>query len=194
MNFVDPSGRDAGEYVQLAKNSIKTGVTITAVTAVVGRYQLWAIASTVGIIGQHLGLDVHEDQIQTLWDSCAASLNVTNFARDAAFNSLFGFGSGLIGEGVARGIGWLLDDAEQGAELELIPRNQTPTAPRLPQDASVNPTAPDPLPLNRPARSQRHHKILRFRQTSPRHRRKAQVTSVLINYRSMLMATEDWDQ
>jgi hypothetical protein len=110
VNFVDPSGRSsAAEYGELALNSIKTGVKITAITAVV-KCQLWAIASTVGIIGQHLGLDVQEDQIETLWNDCAASLTLSNFARNAAFNSAFGFGGGLVGGG----IGWLLGDAEQG--------------------------------------------------------------------------------
>jgi hypothetical protein len=55
-------------------------------------------------VGQHLGLRL--DQLLPNFNTCAASETASRAATDVAF----GFGVGVIAEG----IGWLLEDAVEG--------------------------------------------------------------------------------
>jgi len=112
-NFIDPSGRaSAAEYVLLnAPNAIKAGFLITLSQRI--NCQYFAIASTVGIIGQHIG--EHIEGLDTVWHSCDAGLTASGFGKDLLINSATAFAIGAAFDFVA---GQLAEFVEgEGAEI-----------------------------------------------------------------------------
>jgi RHS repeat-associated protein len=110
-NFIDPSGRlSAGEYGQLALNTLKNAYVLTAYQFV-QNCTIYAIASSVQLVGDNAGF--HVDDLWTNFKACGATITVSNFGRAFLANTaLLGLGEGL------GALGAWLDGAEQGAGLE----------------------------------------------------------------------------
>ena len=91
--------------------AIKVGFLITLSKNI--NCQYWAIASTVGIIGQHIG--EHIEGLDTIWHSCESGLTASRFGKDLLVNSATAFAFGAAFDYLA---GQLAEFAEgEGAAI-----------------------------------------------------------------------------
>ena len=146
VNFVDPSGRSAAaeNALVLSLNSVAEAAGVTALGYEV-RCALYAEASAVHLLGENLGLDI--TRFGLLMNQCAAQITVSQFARATAGNLLFMGAVGVAG----RGIGWLLEDAEEGTAPLVAPYGEMKgTLPEGVQANHLNQNAAyrDVIPLN----------------------------------------------
>jgi len=111
-NYIDPSGRASIAEAMLTDAMIFTGeaAAVTALGYAV-RCAYYAEASALDLVGQHMNQDI--TQFGLLFQGCAAEITVKQFLQDTAANMLFMGAFSMLG----RGIGWLLEDGEQGELL-----------------------------------------------------------------------------
>jgi len=115
VNYIDPSGRASmSDYALLLTNSVAQAAVVAALGRAVS-CALYAEASAIHLVGMHIDEDI--TQMSLLFQSCAAKITVQQIAQDTAYNLLFMGAFSMLG----KGIGWLLEDAAEGAVPRLAP-------------------------------------------------------------------------